>query len=406
LLPPLIESPVQVADLRWSAPCVTIEDQPRFEWRGLMLDTCRHFYPVDFVKRFIDLLSRHKMNRFHWHLTEDQGWRIEIKAHPGLTAIGSKRKETPIPSDRNTGDGKPHSGFYTQAEIREVIAYANERFVTIVPEIELPGHALAALATYPELSCTGGPFEVGTTWGVHRDVYCAGNDDTFKFLESVLSEVIDLFPGEFLHIGGDECPKARWKECAKCQERMRVEGAKDEHELQAYFVERIGKFLKARGKRLLGWDEILEGRLAEGATVMSWRGIAGGIAAAELGHDVVMSPNSHCYFDYYQSEDKPNEPPAIGGFLPLERVYSYEPIPDELQEKGSQHVLGAQGNVWTEYIQNGKQAEYMTYPRAAALAERVWSTKETRDYADFTRRLGHHFKRLGALDVRYRPLDN
>jgi len=404
LFPPALDSPSTMPGVDWIAPCVRIEDRPRFEWRGLMLDSGRHFFSVESVKRFIDLLSRHKLNRFHWHLTEDQGWRIEILAHPDLTRVGSKRKQTPILSDRNNGDGQPHSGFYTQADIREVVAYAADRFVTVVPEIELPGHALAALATYPEISCTGGPFEVGTRWGVHEDVYCAGNEETFAFLESVLVEVVELFPGSFLHIGGDECPKARWKACAKCQKRMREHGLQDENELQAYFIERIGRFLKDRNKRLLGWDEILEGRLAPGATVMSWRGVEGGITAANMGHDVVMSPTSHCYFDYYQSEDHEGEPPAIGGHLPLEKVYGFEPIPEQLSEAGARHVLGAQGNVWTEYIPDQAHTEYMTYPRAAALAERVWSTKNTRDFGDFRRRLMRHVERLRALDVNFRAL--
>ena len=405
LFPPAIDAAEPVADVAWRAPRVSIEDWPRFEWRGLMLDSARHFFPVEFVKRYVDLLARHKMNRFHWHLTEDQGWRIEVRAHPRLTEVGARRAQTPIPSDRARGDGRPYAGHYTQEEIRDVVAYARERFVTVVPEIEMPGHSLAALAVYPELSCTGGPFEVGTRWGVYEDVYCAGKEETFAFLESVLDEVAELFPGPFVHVGGDECPKSRWEDCADCQARIEAEGLADEHELQAYFIERIERHVNARGKRLIGWDEILEGHLAPNATVMSWRGVAGGLAAARLGHDVVMSPNSHCYFDYYQARDTESEPPAIGGHLPLERVYAFDPTA-ELDEEAAGHVLGAQGNLWTEYVPDAGQAEYMVYPRAVALAERAWSAADARDFEEFRRRLARHLERLERLGVNYRPLDS
>ncbi|MBI5022329.1 MAG: beta-N-acetylhexosaminidase [Ignavibacteriales bacterium] len=394
LLPPEIYKGDPIRDTLLSIPCVTIEDKPRFTWRGMHLDVCRHFAPIDFVKKYIDLLASYKMNRFHWHLTEDQGWRIEIKKYPKLTEIGSKRKET-------MGDSTPYGGFYTQNEIKEVVKYAQDRFVTIVPEIEMPGHALAALAAYPELSCTGGPFEVETTWGVFEDVYCAGNEGTFKFLKDVLSEVIPLFPGKYFHIGGDECPKERWKKCPKCQARIKKNKLGNEHRLQSYFVQRIERFLRSKGKRLVGWDEILEGGLAPGATVMSWRGTEGGIAAAKANHDVIMSPTSHCYFDYYQANPD-SEPKAIGGFLPVEKVYGFEPMPSGLKPKQAKHILGAQGNVWSEYMPNTKHVEYMVLPRMLAMSEVVWSEKSQRDFSDFMKRLQPHYQRLNYRGFNFR----
>ncbi|MGB1287128.1 MAG: beta-N-acetylhexosaminidase, partial [Aggregatilineales bacterium] len=297
LLPASIESHEIVADTQWTVPVVTITDAPHFAWRGLHLDVGRHFFGVDFVKKFIDLMVLYKFNIFHWHLTEDQGWRIEIKQYPELTEIGSKRKETPIPEDRNQGDGVPYEGHYTQDEVREVVAYATERAITIVPEIEMPGHAVAVLATYPELGCVGEGYEVETRWGIFKDVFCAGKEEVFTFLENVLTEVLDLFPSEYIHIGGDECPKDRWEVCPDCQARIKAEGLQNEHELQSYFIRRMEKWLNERGRRLVGWDEILEGGLAPNATVMSWRGSQGGIDAANAGHDVIMSPNTSCYLD-------------------------------------------------------------------------------------------------------------
>lgn len=404
LLPTAVFAQKPVQDVKWHIPCVAIEDKPRFEWRGLHLDVCRHFMPVEFVKKYIDLLALHKMNTFHWHLTEDQGWRIEIKKYPKLTEIGAWRAETVI--GRNTGkyDGKRHGGYYTQDEVRDIVKFAQERFITVVPEIEMPGHSVAALAAYPELSCTGGPFEVRKTWGISRDVYCAGNDKTIEFLQDVLTEVLALFPSEYIHIGGDECPKVRWENCPKCQARIKAEGLEDEHELQSWFIRQMDVFLTERGRRLVGWDEILEGGLAAGATVMSWRGEAGGIKAAQSGHDVVMAPNSHTYFDYYQAEPA-DEPLAIGGFLPLERVYSYNPTPEALTEKEKEHILGVQGQIWTEYIPNPDHAEYMAYPRACALAEVAWAPVEGKDYKRFYKRLEQHLERLRKLEVNYRRLD-
>ncbi len=383
-------------------PSVEIKDTPRFAWRGLHLDVGRHFMPKEFVMKYIDYMAMHKLNTFHWHLTEDQGWRIEIKKYPKLTEVGSIRKETLIGHGSNPQnyDGTPYGGFYTQEDIKEVVAYAAKRYVTVVPEIEMPGHALAALAAYPEYGCTGGPYEVATRWGVFDDVFCAGKDTTFTFLQDIIDEVIPLFPSEYFHIGGDECPKAAWKKCPLCQKRKREEGLRDEHELQSYFVQRIEKYLNEKGKKLIGWDEILEGGLAPNAAVMSWRGTEGGIAAAKQQHYVVMTPGSHCYLDHYQADPK-TEPLAIGGFTPLEKIYSYEPIPEELTESEAKFVLGAQGNVWTEYMKTPEQVEYMVYPRAAALAEAVWSPKGSKDYAGFKERMLSQIARYDAYGINY-----
>lgn len=401
LLPAEIEGDIRkIAD--WSVPSAMIEDAPRYPYRGMHLDVCRHFFPVEFVKRYIDLLAMHKMNRFHWHLTDDQGWRIQIKRYPKLTEVGGWRNGTLIGHYGDVPhrfDTTRYGGTYTQDEIREVVRYAQERFVTIVPEIEMPGHALAALSAYPELSCMGGPFESAQLWGVFDDIFCT-KDSVFTFLEGVLSEVIDLFPGTTIHIGGDEAPKTRWAACPHCTATKLREGLKDDHELQSYFVRRIGQFLSSRGRRLIGWDEILEGGLAPDATVMSWRGTQGGIDAARLRHDVIMTPGSHCYFDYYQSRS-PQEPVAIGGFTTLEKVYAYEPTPPELTAEEATHILGAQGNVWTEYIADGRHVEYMAYPRAIALAEVLWSRADQRDFNDFADRLAVHSRRLDRLNVNY-----
>ena len=393
LLPAEVEGRGKADGITWKIPFIKIEDRPRFVWRGVHLDVGRHFFPKEFIKKYIDLLAMYKMNTFHWHLTEDQGWRVEIPKYPRLTEVGGWRRET-------MDDGVPHGGFYTREDIREVVAYAKKRFITIVPEIEIPGHSQAALAAYPELSCSGGPFKVGTEWGVIHDVYCAGNEKTFEFLQDVLTEVIDLFPGDFVHIGGDEVPKLRWQNCVKCQERIKAEGLKGEDELQSYFIKRIETFLSGKGKRLVGWDEILEGGLARNATVMSWRGTAGGIEAARSGHDVVMSPTSHCYFDYYQGLY--DEPRGIGGFLPIDKVYAYEPMPAELPAEQARHILGAQANLWTEYLPESQQVEYMLLPRLLALSEVVWSEKSLRSFSDFSRRIVPHYDRLAAADVNFR----
>ncbi len=383
-------------------PSVTVDDQPRFGYRGMHLDVGRHVFPVAFIKRYIDLLARYKFNTFHWHLTEDQGWRIEIERYPGLTGVGSCRAETMVEKnfDPYVGDGIPYCGFYTQAEVRDIVAYAADRFVTIVPEIEMPGHSLAALSAYPQLACTPGPFEVGTRWGVFEDIYCP-SETTFEFLENVLAEVLDLFPSPFIHIGGDEAPKRRWRESEVAQAVITREGLEDEHELQSYFIQRIERFLNANGRRLIGWDEILEGGVAPDATVMSWRGMDGGIEAARQGHDVIMTPGSHVYFDHYQGDPR-FEPLAIGGFTTLEKVYRFEPVPAELTATEARHVIGAQANVWTEYMKTTTQVEYMALPRMLALAEVLWSPAEARDWEMFRRRLPARLLDLDRLGVNYR----
>ncbi len=391
LLPPEIESKAEVSNIQWIMPCVEIEDDPRFVWRGMHLDVCRHFVDVEFIKKQMDVMALFKMNTFHWHLTEDQGWRIEIKKYPKLTSLGSKRIE---------GDGTEYGGFYTQEEIKEVVAYAKERFINVVPEIELPGHSLAALVGYPEISCTGGPFKVRNVWGVEADVYCAGKEETFEFLENVINEVIPLFPYEYFHIGGDECPKDRWKECADCQKRIRKEGLKDEHELQSYFIKRIERVLLAHGKKMIGWDEILEGGLAPSATVMSWRGEAGGIEAARQGHDVVMTPGNWVYLDHFQGSYKV-EPVAIGGYTTLEESYGYDPVPSELEDSKKKHILGTQGNVWSEYMYTPDLFEYRIYPRIIALAEVGWTEKSNKDYNDFLARMDQQFVRLDGHHINY-----
>ena len=400
LLPTQIFSSSPQNMVKWSVPNCTIFDQPRYAYRGLMLDVCRHFFPVSFIKKYIDLLAMHKMNTFHWHLTDDQGWRIEIKKYPKLTEIGSKRKETMKGHyTEKAFDGTPYGGFYTQDQIKEVVSYAQKKFVTVIPEIEMPGHALAALAAYPELGCSKKNYEVGTKWGVYEDVFCP-TEQTFSFLEDVLTEVITLFSSNYVHIGGDECPKISWKNSQFCQDLMKKEGLKDEHELQSYFIKRIDKFLTSKGKKMIGWDEILEGGVSPNATIMSWQGIEGGVAAVKQNHDAIMTPGSHCYLDKYQSEPS-TEPLAIGGFLPLEKVYAYNPTPKGLTAEQAKHILGVQANIWTEYILTSPQVEYMAYPRASALAEVAWASNDAKDYKDFTTRLKTHFERLKYLAVNY-----
>ena len=385
-------------------PAVEISDSPRFGYRGMHLDVGRHLYPVDFIKKYIDLIALHKMNTFHWHLTEDQGWRIEIKKYPKLTEISAFRKETVVghASHSNQYDGQPYGGFYTQNEVREIVAYAADRFITVIPEIEMPGHSVAVLAAYPELSCKPKKtYEVATTWGVMKDVFCP-TEKTFSFLEDVLTEVMALFPGKYIHIGADECPKDSWKESRYAQKLIKKEGLKDEHELQSYFIRRIEKFLARHDRKLVGWDEILEGGLSPDATVMSWRGEAGGIEAAKQAHDVIMSPTTYCYFDYYQADPKTgNEPLAIGGNLPVETVYGYELIPEELTAEQAKYILGGQGNVWTEYMKTSDQVEYMALPRMSALSEVLWSPKEKRNYQSFLSRMQTFRKQLDAMDVNY-----
>ena len=383
-------------------PAASINDYPRFPYRGMHLDVSRHFFPVDSVKKFIDILALHNMNRFHWHLTDDQGWRIEIKKYPELTQIGAQRKETVIGRNSGKYDGKPYGEgmFYTQDEIRDVIAYAQERFITIIPEIDLPGHQLAAITTYPDLGCTGGPYEVWTQWGVSDDVICAGNEKAMTFLEDVLGEVIDLFPSEYIHVGGDEAGKSAWKKCPKCQALMKEKGMKNVDELQSYMIHRAEEFLNSKDRKLIGWDEILEGGLAPEATVMSWRGEDGGIKSARMGHDVVMTPGNYMYLDFYQADPK-TQPYAIGGYTPIKKVYSYNPVPaDSLTAEECQHILGVQANTWTEYIQTPEHLEYMMFPRALAVAEIGWTPQELRTWEDFKPRMNAHISKLQGMGIR------
>jgi hexosaminidase len=387
----------------WIVPCLAIQDSPRFAWRGAHLDVSRHFMPVTFVKKFIDLMALHKLNVFHWHLTDDQGWRLESKKYPRLTEVGAWRKQTMIGHGMQENpefDSVPHGGFYTQAEALEVVAYAAERHVTVMPEIELPGHAQAALAAYPEFGNTGEKLEVWDKWGVNENVFNP-LEPTILFLQEILSEVLEIFPSQYIHVGGDECPKVQWEQSSAAQARMTELGIPDEHGLQSYFIGRMDKFLTAKGRRLVGWDEILEGGLTENATVMSWRGEEGGITAAKAGHDVIMTPGSHTYFDHYQSENTDLEPLAIGGFTPLEKVYGYEPIPPQLTDLEARHVLGSQAQHWTEYMKDAAQVEYMSFPRLSAFSEVVWSSKNARNYDGFLERLKLHLERLDLLKVNY-----
>ncbi|MCH5305311.1 MAG: family 20 glycosylhydrolase [Rikenella sp.] len=388
-------------------PAVEIDDQPRFGYRGAHFDVSRHFTGLDSLKRFIDILALHNINRFHWHLTDDQGWRIEIKKRPKLTTVGSQRKATVIGHNSGRYDSIPHGGFFTQEEAREIVAYAAERYITVIPEIDLPGHMLAALTAYPELGCTGGPYEVWGEWGVADDVLCAGNDSTLQFIDDVLGEITEIFPGEYIHIGGDECPKIRWKACPKCQSRIRALGIRGdakhtaEEYLQSYVINHAEQFLNSRGRQIIGWDEILEGGLAPHATVMSWRGVEGGIEAARQKHKVIMTPNIYLYFDYYQSKETEQEPIAIGGYVPVEMVYRYEPVSPLLTPDEAKYIIGVQANLWTEYIPNFRQAEYMELPRMAALSEIQWTDPKLKDYDSFLARLPQLVRIYDLLGYNY-----
>lgn len=377
---------------------VEIKDYPRFRYRGMHFDVARHFYSVDFIKKYIDNLALHNINTFHWHLTDDQGWRVEIKKYPKLTEIGSKRKGTLIGHNEKDKphqfDSIPYGGFYTQDELRDVVQYAKDRFITIIPEIDLPGHMLAALAAYPELGCIGEGYAVGMRWGVYDDVLCAGNDKTFEFVEDVLTEVLDIFPSKLIHIGGDECPKTKWEKCPKCQQRIKElkltgkNGHTKEQELQSYYMSRVEAFLNEKGRNIIGWDEIIEGGIAPNATIMSWRGIKGGIIAARQGHDVIMTPNNYLYFDYNQGEDLSKEPLNIGGLVSMEKVYGFEPMPEELTEGEKHHIIGVQANLWTEYFKTEDVVEYMQMPRLDALATIQWTMPERKeDFVTFLTRL-------------------
>ena len=388
-------------------PAVKIYDKPRFGYRGAHFDVSRHFYTIDEVKTFIDMMALHNLNTFHWHLSDDQGWRIEIKKYPKLTTVGSVRKETVIGREPGEWDGKPVSGFYTQDEAREIVKYAAERYINVIPEIDMPGHMTAALASYPHLGCTGGPYDVWTQWGVTPEVLCPGNDSTMLFIKDVLNEIMDIFPSEYIHIGGDECPKIRWKECPKCQARIKREGIKAkgkfsaEDRLQGYVTRYAYNVIKERGRVMIGWDEILECDIPSDAIVTSWRGDAGAVDGAQRGNKVILSPNSHLYFDFYQTKDTQLEPFAIGGYLPVEKVYSFEPIPSELKGDTAKLVIGAQANLWTEYIKTFDHVQYMELPRMAALAEVVWSQPEKKDYASFLNRIPALLQIYDALGYNY-----
>lgn len=403
LLPADIFSPTPITRT-WDIPAVAIEDAPRFPWRGFMLDTARHFFPKEQVRKLIDLLALHKLNRLHLHLTDDQGWRLEIKKYPKLTSVGAWRKETLIGHARTPQgyDGTPYGGFYTQDDLRELVAYAAARQITIVPEIDMPGHARAAIAAYPELGVTGEQIDVGTGWGIYPYLF-APTEHTISILRDVLTEVMDIFPSPYIHIGGDEAIKDQWKASPQVQARIQQLGVQDEEALQHWFIAQMGAILARRGRRLIGWDEILEGGLPDGAMVMSWRGIQGGIAAARAHHDVIMAPTTHCYFDYYQSNE-PGEPLAIGGYLPLETVYAFEPVPATLSAEEAAHILGTQAALWSEYIPTLDQLEYMAFPRTAALAEVAWTAPEHRDFASFLQRLRVHETRLTRLHANVRPV--
>lgn len=407
LLPPEIFSTNHVAKFDWTIPSVEISDSPRFGWRGFMLDVGRHFFTVDEVKHVLDLMALYKLNTFHWHLVDDQGWRIEIKKYPKLTEVGAWRDGIgfgldPARTTRYDEHGR-YGGFYTQKQIREVVDYAAARHITVVPEIEMPGHSSAALVAYPQFACAKARISMPDKGGVFTGVYCAGKDFTFGYISNVLAEVAPLFPGKYIHIGGDEVVKSNWMACAECQARIKAEGLKNEHELQSYFIRRVEKIVNAQGKSLIGWSEIREGGLAPSAALMDW--IGGGAESAASGHDVVMSPNAFAYFDHYQSTNRAAEPKAIGGFLPLTKIYNkFEPIPPKLAPEFHPHVLGGQGNLWTEYVPNLQQVEYMMFPRLGALAEINWSPKDSRDWESFQARTAVNEKRLDAMGVNYRPL--
>ncbi|MGL5681496.1 MAG: glycoside hydrolase family 20 protein [Marinifilaceae bacterium] len=388
-------------------PAVKINDYPRFPYRGMMLDVSRHTFSLDSIKRYIDILALHNINRFHWHITDDQGWRLEIKKHPKLIELGSKRRETVIGRNSGKYDGKAYDGYFTQEQAKEVVAYAAERYITVIPEIDMPGHMLGALTAYPELGCTGGPYEPWTMWGVADDVLCPGNDQTLAFIEDVLTEVMEIFPSQYIHVGGDECPKVRWEKCPKCQARIKALGIKgDKHHsaeeyLQSFVINHAEKFLNKNGRAMIGWDEILEGGLAPNATVMSWRGMKGGIEAAKQGHDVIMTPTTYLYFDYYQSKDTKAEPLAIGGYVPVEMVYNMNPVPAELNAAEAKHIIGVQANVWTEYMPTFSHVEYMVLPRMAALSEVQWTAGDKKDYNNFLSRMPQMFKAYDVQNYNY-----
>ena len=395
--------PVDKSLTEVTLPAVMLKDAPRFGYRGVMLDCARHYFPVKFVKQFIDLIAMHNMNVFHWHLTDDQGWRIEVKKYPGLAKIGSVREKTVLGHNSDVFDDTPYGGYYTQEEAREIVKYAADRFITVIPEIDMPGHMIAALAAYPDMGCTGGPYKVSPIWGIMPDVLCLGNEKTYQFCEDVLSEMMDIFPSEYIHLGGDETPNVRWKECPKCKALMAKENLTP-GKLQGYFTNRIEKFVNSKGRRIIGWDEILDGDINQSATIMSWRGTAPGARGAKMGHDVIMSPSSHVYFDYYQTrqgESQWEEPLLIGGNLPIERTYSLEPVPEGADAETASHIIGVQGNLWTEYIAGPSLAEYQVLPRMGALSEVQWRPQGQKDFENYKMRQTRMLKLYDAYGLVY-----
>ena len=395
--------PVDKSLTEVTLPGVVLKDAPRFGYRGVMLDCARHYFPVKFVKQFIDLIAMHNMNVFHWHLTDDQGWRIEVKKYPGLAKIGSVREKTVLGHNSDVFDDTPYGGYYTQEEAREIVKYAADRFITVIPEIDMPGHMIAALAAYPDMGCTGGPYKVSPIWGIMPDVLCLGNEKTYQFCEDVLSEMMDIFPSEYIHLGGDETPNVRWKECPKCKALMAKENLTP-GKLQGYFTNRIEKFVNSKGRRIIGWDEILDGDINQSATIMSWRGTAPGARGAKMGHDVIMSPSSHVYFDYYQTrqgESQWEEPLLIGGNLPIERTYSLEPVPEGADAETASHIIGVQGNLWTEYIAGPSLAEYQVLPRMGALSEVQWRPQGQKDFENYKVRQTRMLKLYDAYGLVY-----
>ena len=395
--------PVDKSLTEVTLPAVMLKDAPRFGYRGVMLDCARHYFPVKFVKQFIDLIAMHNMNVFHWHLTDDQGWRIEVKKYPGLAKIGSVREKTVLGHNSDVFDDTPYGGYYTQEEAREIVKYAADRFITVIPEIDMPGHMIAALAAYPDMGCTGGPYKVSPIWGIMPDVLCLGNEKTYQFCEDVLSEMMDIFPSEYIHLGGDETPNVRWKECPKCKALMAKENLTP-GKLQGYFTNRIEKFVNSKGRRIIGWDEILDGDINQSATIMSWRGTAPGARGAKMGHDVIMSPSSHVYFDYYQTrqgESQWEEPLLIGGNLPIERTYSLEPVPEGADAETASHIIGVQGNLWTEYIAGPSLAEYQVLPRMGALSEVQWRPQGQKDFENYKMRQTKMLKLYDAYGLVY-----
>jgi len=418
LLPVDIYSSEKVPHVEWKVPAVEIKDKPRYKWRGMHLDVSRYFFDKGFIKRYLDYMAMHKLNRFHWHLTDNQGWRVQIDKYPNLTRVGAYRETSRINGIRNVigkYDGIPYGGYYTKDDIREIVAYAKSRFIEVIPEIEMPGHSIAALASYTEVSCTGltfdvkksydtfnagKPFKVAVDWRSYPDDFCAGKELTFEFLQNVLTEVMEMFPSKYIHIGGDECRKVHWKTCPDCQARIKSENLKNVEELQSYFIKRIERFVNSKGRKIIGWDEILEGGIPPEATVMSWRGEAGGIEAAKQGHDVIMTPTSYCYFDHWQGEPD-FEPNAIGGYLPLKKVYAFDPTPKGLTPDEAKHIIGGQANMWTEYFSTPSEVEYMVFPRIAALAEAVWSPARSRNWNDFCRRMDKQYQRYNIMGINY-----